>query len=92
MSKPTKKRIEQVAARLRKVFREGAGLTCEKWRTTAAYNRANWRRVARFALTELQPTLGDNDKARWPKSTLKPVRAKPVAKSCKLVRGKAVCK
>jgi hypothetical protein len=107
MKKLSKKRIDEVAAKMREVFRKGAGLVCEKWRTTDARNRANWRNLAKFVLTDLQPVedykmppfmgeathQGDlaRRQAHWPKSTLRPVRGTPTVKSCKVVRGKTVC-
>ena len=77
--KLSKKRIETVAGKLRDVLLEGTPKV--SWRDTVF--KADWCRVATFVLTEFPTT----PKApRWPKSTAKPI------KSCRVVRGKQVCK
>jgi hypothetical protein len=88
MKKPDKKRIDEVAAKLRSVYHNMPKLG--NFENSPCCH--DWRRLAKFVLTDLQPAHDDNDKARWPKSTLRPVRGTPAVKSCKIVRGKTVCK
>jgi hypothetical protein len=74
MKKPSKKRIDEVAAKLRDVFHNVP--RANPFETSPC--RRDWRRVAAFVLTELQ--------------TAPPLQAAPAVKSCKVVRGKKVCK
>jgi hypothetical protein len=87
MKKPGKKRIEEVA---KKLFAIWLGSEIVTLGMAQPYAQLAFTRMAKYVLTELQPSASA---ARWPKSTFKPIRAKaPGPKSCKVVRGKTVCK
>lgn len=76
MKKPSKKRIDEVAAKLCNIFHNVPNTNP----FAASPCRRDWRRVAAFVLTELQVA---------PPLT---VGRAPNPKSCKVVRGKTVCK
>ena len=97
MAKPTKKRIDEVAAKLYAAFGNVDWAHC-------CY-KTGWRRVAKYVLTELQPSddykmppfMGEAAYRGALARRLATKRRNPrlgVAgpKFCKLVRGKAVCK
>ena len=78
MKKLSKKRIDEVAAKLRVVFRAANNLTCGDWKALDTYNKNSWRTLATFVLTDdLKPN--------------KRVGGLAAPKACKVVRGKKVC-
>jgi len=77
MTKPTKKRIDEVAERLFAVVDGAKGPYSINWSKLCGRQQDAWRHLAKYVLTE--PGL-------LPRKTTMP---KP--KSCKIVRGKAVC-
>jgi hypothetical protein len=92
--KSTKKRIDEVAQKLRRVFREGCQLRCDSWRSLDTYNKESWRYLAAYVLAE--PTLapvspGDELARRLAAKRRNRKLGVAGPKSCKLVAGKRVC-
>ena len=92
MTKPTKKRIEEVAKKLRKAYCLGDPyLLSIGWKGLTHDSRRTWRRVAEVALTELgdptayktPPYLGGGMPRRRPAKQ---------PKACRIDGGKRICK
>jgi hypothetical protein len=106
MTKPTKKRIEEVAKKLLVNWLPGAQETAAgAWSRTHNWDKHNWRQLAKYVLTELCPADDYKMPPYMGEAAYRSALARKLAakrrnrwldvagpKSCKLVRGKAVCK
>ena len=112
MTKPTKKRIDEVAKKLLVNWLPGAQESLAgAWKRACEWDKRNWRQLAKFVLTELQPdphaitahqmlaqaqrlvrTVRDGRSSAMRRGFEKVHGRKAKPKSCKLVRGKVVCK
>ena len=103
MAKPTKEQIEALARKLWRTRWNGRDMIDAEWDRASPELRASWRHVARLAVTEIgrmmpllpapkRNPLRDLHAATAAAMFAKASKGNRKPKSCRLVKGRVVCK